>query len=764
MKLFPKRVKCALIAGLCWTNNSPFARANYTTRTDNVTALRNVSNSYLPTDPMIITSPQLNSATDDSRSGHDDSYDTERNSTEFTLDYPVSTQNLDNTSLTPPSSKTSTWTTDITPSSKSREDEDDPISLLPTSIPTKSDDWESIRKEQRTFVDKTKFLLQFRDTERKLNLFTRPRRFGKTFFVSILKSYLTGKNDTFKGTYIFDYGNCKNKSWITYPVIHLDFGEIAFKEFEDDQYRDMVAYYEEQFEKLITDCLNLHEMVPLFKNDIGSLIKAFHVRNNRLPVAILIDEYDSVINEAVLHKQCIKHVDHLSFFLKEKFKAIKSNTPFIKLAWVTGVRKMDWQGIFSGANSFTDLTYEPTFATLAGFTKKEIQETFKVHINLLANQLHRDADNITSELQTWYDGYIFNTRTLDVVKNEEMKVYNPISVMTCFVEQRFDHHWCDTGSCNIVLEHIYEAWFKNKEMESKKIMWDEDLEVSRRDILSQKYHPSRFPGWLLMLNSGYLTFKEYYLQNDNYTLKIPNTEVRTFLEHRMEQYVPIMGIELENYPEYVEEQLRLRKMMEDLDYIGAVDALNNLMFPDFKFPLNQVNPEKGELDVTRRIIISLRGAKAGADYTKLKVGNKDVGDFDAFTTNLTTNYVFEVKYGGPPDAAIIQLLGYLRNYNDTFLQTLHNPNRIILMGLTFDRSGKREKNAKIGSWVAIPYENDTLQLDFMECSLDEVCIAAEEYWKNIPTTKKWKREKKNKYRTKYPPNDSLEESTQNFIV
>lgn len=715
MKLFPKRLKCALIAGLCWTNNSPFALANISASNQNVTSL-----GYVTTSPQTVTVLFANT--------------TQPNNVTHVFpgdDQETAPYNPDNNTLLMPNPQLSPQTDTVLPHLIGR-----------TELPGDYDTWEAIYKSKRIYVDKTKFLIHFLDDD-PLYFCGKPRRFGKTLFMQMTASFFRGEQNYFNGTHVAKCGNTreKNGTWLQYPVISVKFNEIKLDDIDFRSLGQVMRMFERRLGSALKDIATSYNTdVAKYEDDeftITDLISLLYNKFN-LPVVILVDEYDSVINKALKSKNVDlseKILSHANEFY-DMIKAASSGDR-VKLALVTGVHKYAINSLASGPNSFVDISWEPKFATSMGFTREEIETTFKSKINEFAIHLNQTPEYIMNKTRTWYDGYNFGYDVLG--RNTSDNVYNPISVINALKKFDFGVHWSQTATAHEIVKKIYENPYRMENFEN--------LELSSFD-LNQKYQgTTNIPLPEYMLQTGYLKIISYNIQQRVATLSYPNLEIEKFLEDQIENYVPSSGKFLS------EERATLAEITSSLEYCTpdiskAVRFINQLEFPKYHHPLDQT---PSEYEVTRRLCRIFHAARIGYNYSVLreiqecttdapdqmtekkknrlqmrfgkrrfintwsventtttsyvkKNQSNDIGDIDIFTTSFHINYAIEIKVKDEPWLAYEKIITYFALHFDIFKQVVQFKDRINLLAFTFFK----KKNTNICSWVLLPCLNDKI--------------------------------------------------------
>ncbi|MEW6525203.1 MAG: ATP-binding protein [Spirochaetota bacterium] len=334
------------------------------------------------------------------------------------------------------------------------------------------------------YVDKTYFVAKL-SNEGKYYFLSRPRRFGKSLFLDTIKQAFLGKRELFKGLYLYD-----NWDWSqTYPVLNIDFGGGLV-----DDAGTLEKWIKVQigrnFENLGISA-NVDDDYRTAFEDL--ILKAqAHYKHK---VVILIDEYDKPILDRIDN---IEKAIAIRDVLKNLYSVIKPLDAYIKLVFLTGVSRFSKVSIFSGLNQLNDITLDPDFATLCGYTQSELETVFENRV--------KDFDK--EALKVWYNGYSWLGE----------RVYNPFDILLLFSKKMFRPYWFETGTPTFLIKLFQKNAYYVPKLEELKV--GEEL-LSNLDI------DYIFPENLLF-QSGYLTIKDVLRIDSNtiYVLTYPNLEVR----------------------------------------------------------------------------------------------------------------------------------------------------------------------------------------------------------------------------------------------
>jgi hypothetical protein len=391
-------------------------------------------------------------------------------------------------------------------------------------IPVGIDDFKKLRENSAYYVDKTKFISEILDDGAEVKLFTRPRRFGKTLNMSMLKYFFDIDNaeenrklfselDIEKSEYFSEQGQ--------YPVIFISLKGIKSNCWEECLFdlKSLISNLYNEFE-FVRASLNESELKEFnkiwFKKDDGEYknalrnLTAYLYRHYKKEVILLIDEYDSPLISAYEHHY---YNDAVTFFKVFYGEALKTNQ-YLKMGVMTGIIRVIKAGIFSDLNNLKVYSIlNEQYSNFFGFTEAEVKKAlcdFNIEYKL-------------SDVKSWYNGYKFG--------NSE--VYNPWSILNFLRDKKLAPNWVDTSGnflINDILKNIdtdtmetLERLFMGESVEEN-INGNSDLSV----LLDQEEI------WELLLFSGYLTIDEKIGEDyeNVYSLRLPNREVREFFRQK----------------------------------------------------------------------------------------------------------------------------------------------------------------------------------------------------------------------------------------
>ena len=391
-------------------------------------------------------------------------------------------------------------------------------------------DFRNLRERKNYFIDKTMFIKDIIDDQSGVTLITRPRRFGKTLNMSMLRYYFdcTKKNtaELFEGLKIMQQEEKYTSKQGAYPCIYLTLKDVTDKSFSNmildfktailEMYRehryllDSDKIYEDEKARIM-DILYTREDENVLKSSVREL-SGYLYRHFEKPVIILIDEYDVPLQSAYVQGYYDEAIEFLKNFYKLSFK----DNPYMEKTVLTGVSRVAKESIFSGANNFKVFTIlNNEFADDFGITSDEIDEVLKDF----------KVQEEKEEIKKWYDGYR--------IGNVE-GIYNPWSILNFLTDGVLQPYWVNTSSNDLIKlivkksvgikEKIYEL------IEGKAIEVPINLETIIVGIEDRTDNI-----WGLMLGTGYLKIVEQ-VDKRRYKVKLPNYEIKSLFEDIVEDW------------------------------------------------------------------------------------------------------------------------------------------------------------------------------------------------------------------------------------
>ena len=421
-------------------------------------------------------------------------------------------------------------------------------------LPIGLSDFKELIEENYYYFDKTNFIDEVIKDGSKVKLFARPRRFGKTLNMSMLKYFFDVKEaeenrKLFKNLYIEKTENFREQG--QYPVVFL-----SLKDLKADNWESMVNYLKvlisnlclenryllknlDSFDKaLFENYINKNAKIESLKDTLKFLTRILYEKYNK-KVIILIDEYDAPLVSAYHNK----YYDNAKDFFKTFYSSVLKDNTYLQMGVMTGIIRVIKAGIFSDLNNLSTYTILSDFyPNCYGLTEEEVKKSL-IDYNL---------EYEMGDVKDWYDGYRFG----------KSEVYNPWSILNFLHAKELRAYWVDTSG-NDLINDVLKIVRKDIIRDLKKLFAGEGLRQNLSGTSDLSRLLSEEEIWELMLFSGYLTIQEK-IDNKNYILRLPNKEVKelfkdTFIERyfgRGNKLIDLMEALTENRIEDYEETLQ----------------------------------------------------------------------------------------------------------------------------------------------------------------------------------------------------------------
>ena len=354
---------------------------------------------------------------------------------------------------------------------------------LPIGIQT----FRTIREENCYYVDKTAYMARL-VAEGKHYFLSRPRRFGKSLFLDTLKELFEGNEPLFKGLAIHERWDWS----VPHPVLRLDFSSGNFRE-PSYLHKDVMAQLDAmESESAVTAS---YDTAPA---RLRHLLKALHQRTGQR-VAVLVDEYDKPILDALEVPEVARANRD---YLRGLYSTIKFGDAHIAFSFLTGVSKFSKVSLFSGLNNLIDITLEPHYSAICGYTEADLDAVFAPELPGLDR----------NEIRMWYNGYNWLG---------EEAVYNPFDVLLLFRRRAFAAYWFETGTPTFLIEMLLTRGVSALALDDL-LGSDEVLSAFDVDHIATE---------ALLFQTGYLTIRRTELRGGEiyYRLGYPNREVQQSL-------------------------------------------------------------------------------------------------------------------------------------------------------------------------------------------------------------------------------------------
>lgn len=493
------------------------------------------------------------------------------------------------------------------------------------------------------YVDKTKLIYDLMQVGSFVFL-SRPRRFGKSLLTTTLQEIFRGNRSLFRGLWIEDKIN-----WKPHPVLLLNFNAVSYR--VQSLAQGLTDYLDE---------LAAEHGVALvggdYKEKFRALIRRLSEQDDgQRGVVLLIDEYDKPITDFLENEQKVQeHIDTL----KDFYAVLKApEAQHLHFTFITGVSKYGKLSIFSDLNNLLDITLDPRFATLLGYTQDELEQNFGGYIERLARTYAASRADVLEQIALWYNGYSWDGLH---------SVYVPFSTLTFLELQTFDNHWFSTATPSFLIKLLKQHQIPAYELES--VMADNRLldsaDVHNLSVIA------------LLFQTGYLTIRRVQrsLQGNRYELGYPNHEVaQSFQQYLLADY---LDANLDRVSATFLE--KLRAALEAADVNGIITALQALFA---SIPSHLFLPQEAYYHSLVYLTLKLLGFTVVAEYPT------NLGRIDAYVEMDRAIYILEFKMT-TGRIALKQIRA--KQYAQPFLSS---DKTVILLGIAFDAEQRN-----IGDW------------------------------------------------------------------
>jgi len=509
------------------------------------------------------------------------------------------------------------------------------LARLPVDLSTFSE----LRKQNYLYIDKTKYAYDLITGGRRFFL-SRPRRFGKTLFVSTLKEILLGNRGFFQGLWI----DSSNYIWKPHGLILLDLSILGIENAETLRVGLKEALLRVAREyglpidlSIDTPEFILYDIVKELKNKFGR-------------VALLIDEYDNPILHA------LKDSDRASKIrdgIRKFFAAIKGLDAELDFVFITGVSNFAKAGLFSGLNNLQVITLDDQFANVCGYSEQEVETFLANYVQLWADKADISYAELFQQIKHWYNGYRFS--------RPESSVFNPFSLMKALESQTFKNFWFQSGAPTFLVEELKREYRKKE----YRLLDLASLEITEYTLGIFDVGATPLPS--LMFQTGYLTIVHYDRAKDLYKLGYPNYEVKTALQKYM--LAALAKLDFAS-ADQISNQLKLALNNGNVE--EAVKLFKQLFF-NIPYQLH-VKKEKF-YHALFQMACDVAGIKAQSEYSISH------GRIDLKLELPHIIYIIEIKFNKTAEDALKQIEEML--YHEPFVK---NDKQIVLLGLAFHRA------------------------------------------------------------------------------
>ena len=473
---------------------------------------------------------------------------------------------------------------------------------LPIGIQT----FATMREQDCYYVDKTAYI------ERLLKegthyFLSRPRRFGKSLFLDTLKEFFEGSEELFAGLYIYDQHDWSKR----HPVVRLSFGGGSFVE------RGLL---EANVMEQLAAAERRTGVVPEYLTAAGRfafLLEALHGQTGRR-VAVLVDEYDKPILDALVDMPEVARANR--DFLRGLYGVIKDSDAHVRFTFLTGISKFSKVNLFSQLNNLTDITLDPVYSSICGYTEGDLDTVFGPELAGLDRERVRE----------WYNGYGWRGAE---------KVYNPYDVLLLLRRREFEAHWFETGTPAFLVDTLFERRVASVSL---------DRMVSTAELLST-FDVGKIGTEALLFQTGYLTItgEEQLGGKALYRLGYPNREVRQSLNEHLLRHL------VQDTEQQTANSMRLQRLLAAHDSAGLKE-LFHAFFASIPYEWHTSNDIANYEGYYASVFYSYFAALG---YEIVVEESSSHGRLDMAVRTGGHVYLFEFKVAemAPPGAAVAQL-------------------------------------------------------------------------------------------------------------
>lgn len=470
-------------------------------------------------------------------------------------------------------------------------------------------DFGSLRERGFVYIDKTQYIINLLDGSDSYFL-SRPRRFGKSLFLSTLQYFFSGRRDLFKGLAIDSY----DWNWEAFPVVRINLGEGS--------YSHPNGLTERLFE-IVEDLELKFGIQPRGvdpRSRLRNIIQNLSATTGK-GVVILVDEYEKPLLDAIGKPYFDQYRERLHDF----YSVLKNNEESIRFLFITGVTRFGHLNIFSGLNNLRDLSFSEEFSGICGITEEELTSNLQPGIERFASKQGLTFSEAVAVLKRYYDGYHFSENLIDI--------YNPFSLLGCLTESKISTNWFESGSDTFLVKLLQEK--------SYDLMDIEGLEVKASRL--KTIPPNLDDPIPLLYQSGYLTIKEYSKDTELYRLGYPNYEVKNGM---LEILVPYYLGKPANSIDFPLNDIK--GWLRDGDIQSFMEWLTGL-FADLSYDVHA--KDEREFRNAVYFIFNFIGFREDIAVEK----QISTGRIDMVLENANYVYIFEFKVNQDPQVGIDQI-------------------------------------------------------------------------------------------------------------
>lgn len=504
----------------------------------------------------------------------------------------------------------------------------------------------NLRESGYVYIDKTGYIEKLIENPYRTYFLSRPRRFGKSLFLSTLESFFRGERELFKGLRI----DRDDVDWTPRPVLRLDLSPMDATSL--DSLNQVLEYHLTTWEAKYGKPSGGNSYAMRFYNAIRSACQ-----KSGQQVAVLVDEYDAPI---LLSLEDRLLNDQVRDVLQSFYKVLKSASEYVKYCFITGVSRFTHTTIFSGLNNLKDISDSPDYGGICGITEAELKDNLMPGIRDFAKAQDMDVSEVFETLKYNYDGYHFAEGSADI--------YNPFSLLNALDEKKIGAYWFRTATPSYLVAMLRHRRIQLPSLQEGCFIPESQMSVADPHLANPL---------ALMYQTGYLTIKSHDDFMEGYWLKFPNREVeRGFIENLLPLYY---GTDRE----YMDDSLHRLKL--NLLRGESEEFMEDLRSVLAELPADREEIRHRELYFENKLYVILKmlgfdvRTQQGTSFSRMDMVIRMPGRI----------YVMELKVDRSPEEALRQI-----DEKDYALPFLHYGLSVVKVGINYS-----SRTNNIDGWI-----------------------------------------------------------------
>ena len=528
-------------------------------------------------------------------------------------------------------------------------------------LPIGGQDFSDLRRNGFIYVDKTHFVADLVSAS-KYYFLSRPRRFGKSLFLSTLKAYFEGKKECFEGLFLEKWEEAQaaqegREAWQQYPVLYLD---LNAKNYESRENLENVL---DRHLSIWENKYGVKEKRVDLEDRFQSLLRYIYETTHQ-QVIVLVDEYDKPLL-LTLEEGLEDLNNEYRRILKGFFAVLKSGDPYLRFVFLTGVSRFSKISLFSDLNHLNDISLNRDYSSVCGISEDELKSNFQPEIKALSESEQLTYEETLEKLKQTYDGYLFI--------DGGVHVYNPFSLLNVFSDRMFFDYWFQSGTPTFLVQYLKKAHFYLPDLEN-------NVEIDLSSLNNFKVDVgSPIP---ILYQAGYLTLKSYNRRSGLYSLGYPNNEVKYgLIRNLLPSYSNLDETKVQRFVWQFYEKVCSGDVASFMQVIS--DLLANIPYSsDSK---DDVRWREQNYQIAVALIFQFMGM-----YTQTEVYSaKGRADCVVYTEHIIYIFEFKLWSAGTAEEALTQIQAQ-EYYKPLRLQG----KKLVLIGTSFDEEKRNIKEWK----------------------------------------------------------------------